>query len=135
MNIHYFITLITLLLIILWAYTAIVKLANLKKFRYAMRTQVFPTWIGEIFVYLIPIVEIVLIALLLNPSTRLLGMYSSMFTLILFTLYVSGAVLRIYERFPCACGGIFSKPGWNNHLKINIMLSLIALAGAVLMEQ
>lgn len=135
MNLHYFITLITVLLVILWAYSALVKLANLKKFRYAMRTQVFPAWIGEIFVYLIPIVEIALIVLLLYPATRLLGMYSSMFTLILFTLYVSGAALRIYERFPCACGGIFGKLGWSKHLRINILLSLIALAGAVLMEQ
>jgi len=134
MNPHPFIILITGLLIMLWAYASVSKLLNLHQFQHAMMSQVFPKWIGRIFVYLVPLSEIIMIVLLLIPSTRLIGMYASLFTMIAFTLYVGGAVFRLYERSPCACGGLFGKLGWYKHFKVNIVLSLIALVGAVLME-
>ena len=134
MNTHPFIIIITASLVLLWAYTALSKLFELPKFKQAMITQVFPVWIGKIFIYLVPIIELAIVALLLIPKTRLLGMYSSLFLMILFTLYVGGAVFNIYERRPCACGGIFAGLGWNKHFKVNIVLTLIALAGVLLME-
>lgn len=131
---HLFIILITGLLAILWAYAFFVKLINRHRFKQSLRTQVFPPWAGTIFYYLLPLIEIALVVLLLTPSTRLLGMYSSLFLLILFTLYVGGAVFQVYERYPCACGGLFSRLGWYKHFKVNIMLTLVALIGVVLME-
>lgn len=134
MNPHPFIILITGFLIILWAYASFSKLFDLNRFQHAMMTQVFPKWIGKIFTYLVPLVEIAIIVLLLIPETRLIGMYSSMFLMFLFTLYVGGAVFQIYERHPCACGGLFGRLGWHKHFKVNIMLTIVALAGVVLME-
>jgi hypothetical protein len=135
MNLHPFIIFITGLLVILWAYASFSKLLYFNHFRQSMLTQVFPRWISKIFVYLIPLLEIAFIALLVIPETRLLGMYASMFLMILFTLYVGGAVFHIYDRHPCACGGLFGRLGWYKHFKVNIVLTLIALAGVVLMEQ
>jgi hypothetical protein len=134
MNPHPFIILITGLLVILWGYASISKLTNLHEFQHAMMTQVFPKWVGRIFVYLVPFAEIAMIVLLLIPSTRLIGMYASLFTMIAFTLYVGGAVFKIYMRSPCACGGLFARLGWYKHFKVNIVLSLIALVGVILME-
>jgi len=134
MNPHPFIILITGLLIFLWAYSSFSKLIELKKFHHALMTQVFPRWVGKILLYVLPISEIALVALLLIPQTRLIGMYSSMFMMALFTLYVGGAVFHIYERHPCACGGLFGRLGWHKHFKVNIMLTLIALVGVILME-
>ena len=134
MNPHPFIILVSGLLIILWAYASFSKLFNLKKFKQAMSTQVFPKWIGKVFVYLVPFSEIAIIVLLLIPETRLLGMYASLFVMVAFTLYVGGAVFHIYERHPCACGGLFSRLGWNKHFKVNIILTIVALIGVVLME-
>jgi len=134
MNLHPFIIFITGLLIILWAYTALSKLFDFNKFKYAMKIQVFPRWIGSILVYMLPVLELALVVLLIVPSTRLIGMYSSLFLMVLFTLYVGGAVFHIYDRNPCACGGLFNRLGWHKHFKVNIVLTLIALAGAVLME-
>jgi hypothetical protein len=134
MNPHPFIIFITGFLIIMWAYASFSKLFDLPRFQHAMLTQVFPRWVGKIFTYLVPLVEIIIIVLLLIPETRLLGMYSSMFLMFLFTLYVGGAVFQIYERHPCACGGLFGRLGWQKHFKVNIMLTLVALVGVVLME-
>jgi len=134
MNIHPFIILITGLMIILWAYTAFSKVLNFQRFEQAMMTQVFPRWVGKILMYLLPLSEIVLVVLLLIPQTRLFGMYASLFLMVIFTLYVGGAVFQIYDRYPCACGGLFGRLGWYKHLKVNIMLTLIALVGVVLLE-
>jgi hypothetical protein len=134
MNLHPFIILITGFLVILWSYASFSKLFDLQEFKHAMMTQVFPQWIGKILIYVVPLAEIAMIVLLLIPSTRLIGMYASLFTMIAFTLYVGGAVFKIYLRSPCACGGLFSKLGWHKHFKVNIVLSIIALIGVILME-
>lgn len=97
-------------------------------------TQVFPRWLGKILLYILPLTEIGLIILLLFPDTKLLGMYASLFLMIVFTLYVGGAVFQIYDRYPCACGGLFGRLGWYKHFKVNIILTLIALSGVILME-
>ena len=134
MNPHPFIIIVTGLLVLLWAYAAFSKLFNLPTFKHAMITQVFPKWIGKIFVYLIPLIEIAIIVLLLFPTTRLLGMYASLFLMLAFTIYVGGAVYGVYERRPCACGGLFARLGWMKHFKVNIVLTIIALVGVILME-
>lgn len=134
MTIHPFIILVTGFIVILWAYTALSKLFDFNKFKQAMLTQVFPRWIGKILIYALPVVELTLVALLIFPETRLLGMYASLFLMVLFTLYVGGAVYNIYDQHPCACGGLFARLGWNKHFKVNIVLTLITLVGVVLME-
>ena len=134
MNPHPFIIIITGLLIALWAYTAFSKVFNMHKFKQALMTQVFPRWVGKILMYLLPLSEVVLVVLLILPDTRLLGMYASLFLMLIFTLYVGGAVFQIYERYPCACGGLFGRLGWYKHFKLNIMLTFITLVGVILME-
>ena len=134
MNLHPFIIAITGLLIILWSYASFSKLFNIYRFRQAMLIQVFPHWMGKILTYVVPLIEIALIVLLFIPSTRLSGMYASFFLMLMFTIYVGGAVYQFYDRHPCACGGLFARLGWHKHLKVNLMLTGIALAGVVLME-
>jgi hypothetical protein len=134
MNLHPFVIIINGLLIILWIYSSLSKLFELQKFKHAMLAQVFPKWIGRILVFLVPMLEIITIVLLFNPGTRLIGMYTSLFTMTAFTLYVGGAVFKIYERTPCACGGLFNRLNWSKHFKLNIVLTLIALAGIIIME-
>lgn len=134
MNINPFIILVAGLLIILWVYAAFSKLFNLKKFKRAMRIQVFPKWISNILIVAVPLSEIITIALLLVPHTRLLGMYASLFIMFSFTIYVGGAVFGFYERKPCACGGLFGMLGWKMHLKVNVVLTLLAFLGVILMK-
>lgn len=134
MDPHPFIIIITGLLILLWAYAAFSKVLNMHRFKKALTIQVFPKWVGKILAYALPLSEIGLVILLILPETRRLGMYSSLFLMVLFTLYVGGAVFQFYERYPCACGGLFSRMGWYKHFKVNLMLTFIAMFGVILME-
>ena len=134
MNPHPFIILVTGVLTILWIYAVYSKLSDLTRFKHAMSTQVFPKWVGKILVLIIPLSEILLILLLIIPYTRLIGMYLSFLMMLVFTLYIAGAVFGLYVRRPCACGGLFNRLGWDKHFKVNIVLTLIALIGVILMK-
>ena len=134
MNTHPFIIIVSGLLSILWIYSSLSKLIAMQRFKQAMLTQVFPRWMGKILTYLLPVGELAIVGLLVFDQTRLLGMYVSFFLMGLFTLYVGGAVFHIYERYPCACGGLFGRLGWRKHFKVNICLTLVALVGVLLME-
>ena len=134
MNLHPLIILITGFLSILWAYASFSKLFDFKQFKHAMLTQAFPRWMGHMLIYIVPAVEIAIIILLIIPQTRLSGMYASAILMLLFTLYIGGEVFKIYGRHPCACGGLFIGLGWHNHFKLNILLTLIAMSGLILME-
>jgi len=134
MNTYPFIIIITAFHVVLWAYAAFSKLFNLTEFKQAMSVQVFPVWLGKILTLLLPLSELALVVLLIIPSSRLTGMYASFFLMGIFTLYISGAVLKIYERTPCACGGLFARLSWQTHLKLNILLTLISLIGILLLS-
>lgn len=134
MNTYPFVIIISGFLVMLWAYSSISKLMYMQAFRHAMLIQVFPKWIGKILTYVLPVVELAMVLLLIFNRTRLFGMYASLFLMGLFTLYVGGAVFKFYDRSPCACGGLFGRLGWRRHFKVNIGLTLVALAGVLLME-
>ena len=134
MNTYPFVIIITILLVIMWAYAAISKLLSLAEFKEALATQVFPIWMGMILVWVLPISELIIVGLLLFQKTQLIGMYASFTLMILFTLYVGGAVVNLYERRPCACGGLFGKLGWTKHFYVNIFFTLISIIGIILLE-
>ncbi|WP_082035828.1 MauE/DoxX family redox-associated membrane protein [Pedobacter lusitanus] len=134
MGLSILIYIITGCLIMLWTYASVSKLFDLTKFRAGLKNQVFPKWIGEILTWGLPVLELGIIYLLVFDETRLLGMYLSFGLMTIFSLYIAGAVFRVYDRYPCPCGGLFRRIGWYRHLKINLLFTLIALAGIVLME-
>ena len=134
MTTHSFVIIFSGLLIVLWVYSAVSKLADFVKFRHSMLAQIFPRWMSKILLYLLPLTELSIAVLLFIPGTRLLGMYASLVLMFMFTLYVGGAVFRVYDRYPCACGGLFTKLGWHQHFKVNIGLTVVALIGVLLME-
>lgn len=129
-----FILVITAIMILLWAYSAISKFRDLPRFRRGLRSQAFPKWVGDILFWTLPVTELTQIILLWLPDTRLLGMYLSALLMLTFTIYIGGAVYGFYDRYPCPCGGIFRGMRWNTHLKVNFILTCISVAGILLME-
>lgn len=129
-----FIIVITAILVLLWAYSSISKFLDLPRFRRGLKSQVFPKWMGEVLFWTLPATELILIALLWLPDTRLFGMYLSALLMLSFTIYIGGAVYGFYDRYPCPCGGIFRGMRWNTHLKVNFILTCVSVAGILLME-
>ncbi|WP_052496081.1 MauE/DoxX family redox-associated membrane protein [Pedobacter lusitanus] len=120
---------ITGLFILLWAYVSFPKFLNLKRFRYVMLSQIIPMWLSNILFVLLPLFEIGVMFLLLFDQTRLLGMYISFLLMLVFTIYIGGAAFNFYKLHLCPCGKLFSKLSWKEHFLVNLVLTMIALAG------
>ncbi|RQO70236.1 hypothetical protein DBR43_19600 [Pedobacter sp. KBW06] len=122
------------LFIALWIYAAVPKLRNIKYFKEVLKSQAIPKWSVPWLSWMLPVVELGTVVLLIIPETRLRGMYISLLMMTVFTVYVSGIIYQVYDIYPCPCGGVFSRIGWKKHFKVNLLLTLIAAVGVVLME-
>lgn len=122
------------LFIALWLYAAVPKLRNIQYFKEVLKSQAIPKWTVPWLTWMLPIVELGTVVLLIVPETRLMGMYVSLLMMVVFTVYVSGIIYQVYNIYPCPCGGVFSRMGWKKHFRVNLLLTLIAGVGVVLLE-
>lgn len=125
---------ITVLFIILWAYTSIPKFFNMKRFWYIMQSQIMPKWLANILYVLLPVFKVGVMMLLIFDETRLSGMYISFLLMLIFTIYIGGAAFNFYKLHLCPCGKIFSRMSWKKHFFVNLALTILALAGCVLIQ-
>lgn len=117
------------LLAALFTYTAVSKVYDWTGTRIAMYNQVFPVWMAEVLLYLLPSIEIVVAILLLVPNWRKIGLLMSVLLMVLFTGYVGWVWLGFTERVPCSCGGVLSSLDWGEHLVFNLVFLGIAVIG------
>ncbi|MCD8739069.1 hypothetical protein LT679_00520 [Mucilaginibacter roseus] len=116
--------LIAALLILLYVYTAASKLLSFNDFQMQMRQQVFPAWFKEVLIWILPLAELFVAVLLLIPSTRQTGLGLSAVLLLAFTLYIGLALVHVFDRVPCSCGGVFRRMGWKLHFWFNLFFLL-----------
>lgn len=117
---------------LLFCYAALSKLTDFARSRSEMLNQVFPEFIALILVWVIPIAELFIVALLLYKPLRFTGFYASFILLSLFTIYIAMTMTGIFGSVPCSCGGILRHMGYGVHLIFNIFFILLALVGIFL---
>lgn len=122
---------IAALFILLFVYTAVSKFLEMtafhntiKQFPLLNRYSLFITWA-------IPVSELIISTWLFFPLTRLLGFYTSFGLMLLFTLYITYALV-FGSDLPCSCGGVLRKMTWTQHLFFNIFFAGLAFAGILL---
>lgn len=113
------------LLVALWVITICVKLYDIEKTRSEMRNQVFPMWVAEVLVWLIPAVCAGITILLLSGKKSLLGLKASLLLLSLFSLYIILGINNVFGRIPCSCSSIFSNGNYNEQLLLNGVFILL----------
>lgn len=123
---------ISILLILVFAYTAISKLADFETFRGQMKAQPLPGWISTLVVWTLPAIELITGILLILSRTRLIGLYISLSLMSIFTGYVALALAGAFGSIPCSCGGIIESLSWEAHLAVNLIFTVLSLAGTVL---
>lgn len=124
-------TIASSLLMLLWIYTAGSKLMDLKDFKHQIHNQVFPDYLDGLLLYLIPSVEILAAALLYFSRTRFLGLTMSLILMFCFTTYIGLALLNVYSRMPCSCGGVLKFMGWKSHFIFNLFFTCVAAVGII----
>lgn len=123
------VSLIAVVLIILFSYTAIAKLIDMSEFERQLAGQELPSWAKAPLVWLIPAAELLLSVLLIIPATRLPGLYGSALLMTLFTGYTGLVVVGYFDRTPCSCGGVLRSMGFEAHLVFNLFFLALSILG------
>lgn len=123
---------ITALLLLLWIYTGLNKLIHYDKFSFEAGRSPFLQHIAPLVAVMIPAGELVIAALLIFRRTRVAGLYASLFLMTLFTGYVYVMLHYAYD-LPCSCGGIIELLTWEQHLVVNLIVTLLT-AIAILLQ-
>lgn len=119
------------LFIILFLYTGLEKLKDLKGFQLAMERSTPLQPYARFLSFTVPIVELALCALLFFPRTRFYGLLSSTLLMLTFTIYVGSMIVSARE-LPCTCGGIIQQLTWREHLAVNSCFSFAGIISIVL---
>jgi hypothetical protein len=129
-----FIDIISAVFILLFTYTAISKLGNLRSFRIVLTRSPLIGDKAVIMAWIVPLTELVVAGLLFFVSTRGLGLKASFLLMVLFTLYI-GYMLVFTPHLPCSCGGVIRQLSWKEHLVFNIALTGLVAWGIALVKK
>uniref|UniRef100_F4CEI8 Methylamine utilisation protein MauE domain-containing protein n=1 Tax=Sphingobacterium sp. (strain 21) TaxID=743722 RepID=F4CEI8_SPHS2 len=110
-------------------YAAFSKLWDYEQSQIDMRNQLFPKFVADVFTWLVPGIEFIIVILLIIKPTRLKGFWVSLGLLTVFTIYVGIAVSKIFGRTPCACGGILNNLPYGWHIAFNLLFMFLAYRG------
>lgn len=119
----------SLLLAVVFAYTAVSKVYDWYGTKMALTNQIFPNWISEILLYGLPLVEVAVAVMLLLPGTRRTALVLGILLMTAFTAYVATVMTGVFGRIPCSCGGVISSLSWGEHLVFNLAVLGIAIWG------
>jgi putative oxidoreductase len=120
------IKIICTLLVFLFVYASVSKLANWTTFVSDMNNQPFPAFLKPILVWAVPLSELAIVGLLIFDTTRLTGLYASLIIMIAFSFYTAVVLLHFFTYVPCSCGGIIKNLSWGQHLVFNLFFVLMA---------
>lgn len=126
------IKLVCTLIALMFFYAALGKLMNYDRSKSEMMAQIFPRSVSEVLVWLVPVTELVITALLLFNPTRLKGLFASLFLLSGFSVYIAVAMSGVFGKVPCGCGGILRHMGYWAHLGFNVAFIILSLIGIML---
>jgi hypothetical protein len=118
------------LLILLFTYAALSKLIDFRQFYYQLQRSPFFAEIAAYVSVVIPLLELICVALLALRLTRLLGFFVAYFLMAAFSAYVY-AILNYSLEIPCSCGGVLAAMSCGQHFIFNLVFTAIALAGIV----
>lgn len=116
------------LLLMLWGYAAVSKIADYDKFVLQMQLAPVPLmkFLGPTLGWFVPAIELALVGMLLTDRFRRLGLWFSFALLMAFEIYIATMLVSGLE-LPCTCGGLISKLQWKAHLVFNAVFMLIAI--------
>ncbi|MBA6153093.1 MauE/DoxX family redox-associated membrane protein [Gelidibacter maritimus] len=125
---------VSLLFVLLFVYAAVSKLLDFKTFQIQLGQATLLRPVAGWLSWVVVVTELLIASLLCFVKTRLLGLYMSLFLMILFTVYIV-IILNSAANTPCSCGGVLQALGWKDHLIFNSFFFLIALIGILIQRK
>ena len=126
MNKNSFINVSKILLIIMFAYAGIFKIADTQLFASQMsESPLIPKFIIPFLSVGLPVFELILAFSLTFEKYNSISLMLSFVTMLFFSLYLI-MLVSLYEKVPCACGGILGKLGYTEHIIFNLFFLTIS---------
>jgi putative oxidoreductase len=124
------VTIISLVFILLFLYTASSKLFEYSFFKRQLAHQPITEHFVLLLSIFIPTIEIVTALALIIPKYQKIGLILSFYLMSTFTIYI-GYMIYIWphKELPCSCGGVIRSLSWGQHLAFNISLLILAVIG------
>jgi putative oxidoreductase len=122
------------LLIFLFVYTASSKLLHFQSFQLVLSRSPLLHNLSRIIAWGLPLGELFISGLLFFEKTRSIGLYASLTTLVLFTLYILYMLLFI-PRLPCSCGGVLQQLTWKQHCFLNLFFTGLCGVGLLIQKR
>src|SRR5690606_31711863 len=119
------IKIICYLYVLLFVYAATSKLIDFETFKNQLGQSPLLSAYADIIVWAIPSSEIVIAFFLCFKKSRVIGLYSFYFLMIMFTAYII-IILNFTSYTPCSCGGVLEKLGWIEHLYFNLAFIILS---------
>ncbi len=119
---------------LLFVYASISKLLDFERFQVQIAQSpilsVYAFWISRIVIA----VELFAAGILLFARTKMLGLYTSIGLMGMFTAYIF--IILFYSSFvPCSCGGILEKMTWESHLVFNVFFLVLGVTAVYLLNK
>lgn len=122
------IDIICFLLIFLFVYAGISKLADHTNFHVQLDNMYLIHYAEPVLSYAIPIIEILIALALISLVFRLYALYASLLLLILFTIYLI-CMITFKTALPCSCGGVIGYLSWKQHIFFNCSFIILTVCG------
>jgi uncharacterized membrane protein YphA (DoxX/SURF4 family) len=113
------------LLILLFVYTGVSKLIDIKAFKAGMKVQPFPVWFNATLTYSLPVIEVIVALALVFDRTRKHALRIYFLLMLCFTIYTGLITAGFFAHRPCGCGGIITGLNWTWHFIINTVFLLL----------
>jgi uncharacterized membrane protein YphA (DoxX/SURF4 family) len=124
---------ICMLFVILFVYTAISKFLEFGLFKAQIGMSPVLAPVSKLIAWVVPLAEIIDSVMLLIPAFRLRGLYLALGMMLSFTIYII-LIMKLSAHLPCSCGGVIELLSWRDHLILNCVYILMAVAG-ILMQR
>ena len=111
---------------IMFVYAGIFKIADTKLFASQMsESPLIPQSIIPFLSIGLPVFELILAFSLTFEKYNSVSLILSFITMLFFSFYLI-MLVSLYEKVPCACGGILGKLGYTEHIIFNLFFLLIS---------
>lgn len=122
---------LTRIFMLIFLYSAVVKFLEFNEFKSELAKSPFLHSMAGFVAWLVAGSELIVGLLLVIKRTQLFALYVYFYMMAAFTAYVYLMMKKAYY-LPCACMGIVDNLGWDAHLIVNIVITLLALIAIVL---
>jgi hypothetical protein len=120
--------------VLLFLYTAIMKLRNPDAFSSNMYQVPLLRPVSNMLAVSLPVVEIMISLILIIPRTRLLGIWLATSLMGIFSIYII-YIFYTMNDLPCSCGGIIQQMSWKAHLIFNLILFILGTSCLVMQKR